>query len=265
MLLKECCTRDQFSTDTKLPVGRRCNLGKIDIISKQYLSNPVFFADAFNFHLYGGRQVIQPDELKEMDTLELAAPYGKDSWVPEQRFRDVMKQWTVKSGPDAVYALLGCEAQTYVDYAMPVRSMLMDAMTYGKQVRAAASSYRAAGGKAADLNLIMKDGKINAVPLISGGKNKAFLSGFKKEDRLVPVITLVLFFDPSVWDGPRSIHEMFAPQNKAILEYVPDYKFKSRSRDLARDSGQRQLTSSKPNPCASLRSVYLSVRLLTLR
>ena len=25
--------------------------------------------------------------------------------------------------------------------------------------------------------------------------------------------------------------------------------FKSRSRDLARDSGQRKLTSSKPNPC----------------
>ncbi len=33
--------------------------------------------------------------------------------------------------------------------------------------------------------------------------------------------------------------------------------FNSRSRELARDSGQRKLTSSKPNPCASSRSVYL--------
>ena len=30
---------------------------------------------------------------------------------------------------------------------------------------------------------------------------------------------------------------------------LPNSLFKSRSRDLARDSGQRQLTSSKPNPC----------------
>ena len=31
-------------------------------------------------------------------------------------------------------------------------------------------------------------------------------------------------------------------------------RFKSRPRDLARDSGQTQLTSSRPNPCASSRA-----------
>ena len=40
-------------------------------------------------------------------------------------------------------------------------------------------------------------------------------------------------------------------------------QFKSRSRDLARDSGQRQLTSSKPNPCASSRA-YACVAMLLL-
>jgi len=42
---------------------------------------------------------------------------------------------------------------------------------------------------------------------------------------------------------------------------VISHDFKSSSRDLARDSGQLQLTSSKTNPCASSRSVYLSGRL----
>jgi len=44
----------------------------------------------------------------------------------------------------------------------------------------------------------------------------------------------------------------------AVRIFGMTIEFKSRSRDLALDSGQRQLTSSKPNPCASSRSVYLS-------
>ena len=37
--------------------------------------------------------------------------------------------------------------------------------------------------------------------------------------------------------------------------------FKSRSRDLTRDSGQRKLTFSRPNPCASSRA-YACVTML---
>lgn len=179
-------------------------MGKIDIVSKQYLSNPVFFADAFNYHLYGGRQIIKPDELKEMDTLELAVPHKDETWMPVQRFRDVMKQWVIKSGSNAVYALLGCEPQQYIDFAMPARVMLLDSMNYDKQIRATAASHHTAGEQRAG--------------------NNEFLSGFRKADRLIPVITLVIFFSPSEWDGPRSIHEMLAFQDQALLKYVPDYK-----------------------------------------
>ena len=38
-------------------------------------------------------------------------------------------------------------------------------------------------------------------------------------------------------------------------------EFNSRSRELARDSGQRKLTSSQPNPCASSRA-YACVAML---
>ena len=49
-------------------------MGAIDTEGKQYLSNPVFFADAFNYLLYDGEQVINPEELRELDTTELTVP-----------------------------------------------------------------------------------------------------------------------------------------------------------------------------------------------
>ena len=35
-----------------------------------------------------------------------------------------------------------------------------------------------------------------------------FLSGLKKGDRLIPVISLVIYYSPDSWDGPRTLHEM---------------------------------------------------------
>ena len=51
-----------------------------------------------------------------------------------------------------------------------------------------------------------------------------YLSGFYREDRLIPVITLVVYFGAGEWDGPMSLHEMLSVQNPEILSYVSDYK-----------------------------------------
>ena len=56
---------------------------------------------------------------------------------------------------------------------------------------------------------------------ISGAE---FLSGFRKDDRLVPVITLTVSFSHEPWDRPTSLHEMLAIENKELLKYVADYK-----------------------------------------
>lgn len=50
-----------------------------------------------------------------------------------------------------------------------------------------------------------------------------FLSGFYKEDKLIPVITLVIFFSPDEWDGPTSLHEMINVEDERILSLIPDY------------------------------------------
>ena len=51
-------------------------MGQADIVTKEYMREPHVFADAFNFLLYDGRQVIKPSELKELDTAEMMYIFG---------------------------------------------------------------------------------------------------------------------------------------------------------------------------------------------
>ena len=51
-----------------------------------------------------------------------------------------------------------------------------------------------------------------------------FFSGFRKTDRLTPVITLVIHFGEKPWDGPLSLHEMMDIPDPAIKNLVSDYQ-----------------------------------------
>ncbi len=86
-------------------------MGVIDTEGKQYLSNPVFFADAFNYLLYDGEQVINPEELRELDTTELTVPYGNNARFPVQKYRDLLKLWNAMMDENAIYVILGAELQ----------------------------------------------------------------------------------------------------------------------------------------------------------
>ena len=60
-----------------------------------------------------------------------------------------------------------------------------------------------------------------ALTKVSSGE---YLTGFYKEDRLIPVITLVVYFGPDKWDAPVCLHEMLSVTDEEILAFVPDYK-----------------------------------------
>ena len=170
-------------------------VGAIDTETKVYLSDRKRFADAFNFSVYGGDEVIRADDLKELDTAAIALPYGADAKAAVQKYRDLLKLYTAMQDERAIYLVLGVEVQALVHYAMPVRGMLYDALNYARQVTEAAASYRKER-KDAD-----STSKTNLT-------QEEYLSGFRKEDRLIPVITLPLCLSAEPWDGPKSIHEM---------------------------------------------------------
>jgi len=188
-------------------------MGQKDITTKDYMKENTVFADAFNKFIYKGEQVIKPENLQPLDTELTAIPYGADgAGIPTQRYRDVLKSATAMEDDNIVYLLLGIESQSEVHYAMPVRNMVYDALQYAAQVEEAARSHREARKAGEPKELAKKP------------DSGEYLSGFYREDRLIPVITLAVYFGAGEWDGPMSLHEMLSVQNPEILSYVSDYK-----------------------------------------
>jgi len=183
-------------------------LGLKDTVTIKYLEQSDVFADAFNYFLYDGKKLIHPEQLQEMDTTVVEVPFGEDNarmiMQPIQRIRDIYKRVMIYKTNDAVLMLTGIENQSDVHYAMPVKDGLYDFMEYAGQVQAAAKSHRKAEKKS--------------------DQGAEFLSGFYKRDRLIPVITLVIYWGAEDWDGPMSLHEMLKTDDEEILKYVPDYK-----------------------------------------
>lgn len=185
-------------------------MGNADIESKEFMRDNAHFADVVNYYVFSGRQIVLPDDLSPLDTAEVVTPYGNGARSPVQKYRDTVKLWSVMTDDRAVYVILGTENQTKVHYAMPVRSGLYDFLNYADQVSEAGKSYRKKSQK--------ENG--SAIKLTNG----EYLSGFRKEDKLIPVITLVVFFSNTEWDGPMSIHEMLNTQDRHILDLVQDYR-----------------------------------------
>lgn len=184
-------------------------MGKIDIITKDYVQDNRIVADIFNKLIYKGKEKIRPEELHELDTVLLGVPYGtEEARMPVQKFRDILKCLSVRKDDSAVYVLFGIELQSKVHYAMPVRSMVYDALQYAAQVENAARSYQK--------KKVIKENKHTTAA--------EYLSGFYRDDKLLPVITLTLHLGTEKWDGPLTLHEMLEVEDSEYLEYIPDYR-----------------------------------------
>ena len=182
-------------------------MGKKDTLTKDYMKNAQVFADAFNHLIYQGKKKINPEMLHTVDTTVLSVLYRNDEKrkipYPVQKYRDELKLLHTMEDGQAVYVLLGVENQSEVHYAMPVKDMVYDALEYASQVDETARKHRKEGTK---------------------GTAGEYLSGFYKDDILIPVVTLVIYFGADEWDGPRRLHEMFEVTDEKLLSMIPDYK-----------------------------------------
>ena len=191
---------------------------RADTITKDYVKDAGVFADIFNYYIYGGRQVILPEQLTERDSTKIALPYGADgAVVPVQKFRDVQKLYAAMTDGKMEYVLYGAENQAEIHYAMPVKNNLYDALEYAGQVEEAAKSHRK------EMKRKKEKGEAFAE---EGGKTPSageFLSGFWMEDRLIPSITVTIFFGSEEWDGPLSLFEMMDVSEPDVLACMDNY------------------------------------------
>ena len=178
-------------------------LSEKDTVTKEYMQNKETFADAFNFYLYDGEQIIKPEQLKPLDTTAIALPYGEDGKsVPIQKYRDVLKMVTAMTDDHAAYLILGIENQSKIHYAMPVRNMLYDSLQYTAQVDQIAKSHRSEKDKAES--------------------SDEFLSGFYRTDKLLPVYTLTIYWGADEWTAPKDLHSMLTAE-PVMLKFIDNY------------------------------------------
>ena len=191
---------------------------RADTITKDYVKDAGVFADIFNYYIYGGRQVILPEQLTERDSTKIALPYGADgAVVPVQKFRDVQKLYAAMTDGKIEYVLYGAENQAEIHYAMPVKNNLYDALEYAGQVEEAAKSHRK------EMKQKKEQGKTSADEDRKTPSAGEFLGGFWKEDRLIPSITVTIFFGPEEWDGPLSLLEMMDVSDPDVLACMDNY------------------------------------------
>ena len=177
-------------------------MGKKDTVTKEYMSVPEHFADAFNFYLFDGKQLVQAEGLSQMDPVEIGIIFNGENKEITQKMRDVLKQCVIMEDDKYTYLILGVENQSNIHYAMPVKNMIYDALNYGQQVTEKTREHQ----KHKDL------------------QGNEFLSGFAKSDKIKPVITLVIYFGTEEWDAPRCLKDMFEDIDEEILQFVSDYK-----------------------------------------
>ena len=212
-----------------------------DAVLKHYWNGNEEFADLFNAVLFEGREIIKPGELESADTEQTTVLKHRKDVESVKAARDVIKICKRSTLYGVQLVLLGLEAQEHVHYAMPLRVMGYDYASYKKQYDGNARKYRAGKGKA-ETNREEKDrngeGRAGAdreekdkAEIDNAKKDKEdvwlsedeFLSRMRKEDRFIPVITVVIYYGEKLWDGATTLHEMLDIPPE-VEPYVNDYR-----------------------------------------
>lgn len=173
---------------------------KNDTISKDFWRDNEHFADLFNAVLFGGEQVVKPDNLEEMDTDVSGVIMADDYKLSLGRFRDVVK----KNFDGVELVVLGLEIQEHIHYGMPLRTMVYDSLGYLKEFEG-----------------VRKWNKDNGVRAVDADE---FLSGIKKDDRFHPIINIILYYGEKEWDGPVSLKDMMVDMPERFANLFADYE-----------------------------------------
>lgn len=167
-----------------------------DIAEKQLEEYSEVFADIVNALVFEGRMVCQAENLVSLPT---ESYHRSESGKLRQRNRDVIKQ-DERNG--TVFLIVGLENQDSYDNTMVIRTMGYDFGSYDRQIKD-----------------IMKINRENA--------NPAYGKGIHDDQKLVPVITLVLYFGQEKWKGPKELSSLLCIPEEyegQIRPFIPDYR-----------------------------------------
>ncbi|MBD5462370.1 MAG: transposase [Lachnospiraceae bacterium] len=175
-----------------------------DFISNSFFSDNERYADIINGIGCDGVPFVKGKDLQELDT---KVSFGRwKGFGRRQKGKKTLYRDMVRKTPFGInFAIIGIENQEEIDYALPLRILCYDAGEYEKQaVR------------------IRKDVRRNRKGLSSG----EYLYGFRKDSRLFPTVTFVLYYGEKEWDGAKDIYGLldFTDIPKRLREKISNYQ-----------------------------------------
>lgn len=166
-----------------------------DSACKEFFRDSERFADVCNGILFAGNSEISPMDLVPADIEYAHIGKKKDTKV----IADLAKYWKKN---DVTISLMILENQTNVDYTMVVRNMLTESLAYKRQIKDKIREHKA------------------KQDLLPGAE---YTCGIKREDRLTPVITIVIYLGKDAWDGAKKLHDFLKIDDK-LKDYVTNHR-----------------------------------------
>lgn len=166
----------------------------IDIIMKNLFKDREKFADLFNHCIFDGKSVINAQSLSEKNT-ENVYINTKDNNKFINRYHDLF----MYSESNHCRFYLGLEGQGQIDYSMPIRIMLYDALSYDEQRR----------------HLELRKNKTSG---------KLYRGKMSKTQKIIPIINIVLYYGESPWKVHNSLYEMMEnPPQTDLSSKISNY------------------------------------------
>lgn len=190
---------------------RRRTMGRTNNELNHFLNDNQEFADLINLGVYQGKEIISANDLSpEPTAVYIRNRKGKSREI----YGDVCKR--CRNG--CRYQVFCVENEFKISYIMPVRVMNYEAGRYMEQVRTISARH--------------EEGDYRSWSERS--------SGFCKDDRLHPIITLVLYWKRKPWDGAKSLGELWDltdEERKYLSPFLQDYRINLVNMYDLKDSG----------------------------
>ena len=155
---------------------------------KTYFHDNCRYADLINGVGCHGKQIVKETDLQDEDV------------TAREKSRDMIRK--VAFGTS--FVIVGIENQEEKDYSLPLRNMFYDVSNYEKQV-----------------SKIRKE--VRKEKYLEAGE---YMYGFKKDSKLHPLATFILYAGKEPWETPNSLYDIldFTDVPDELCEVVSDYK-----------------------------------------
>jgi hypothetical protein len=166
-----------------------------------FLSDDKRYADFINGCGCDGQQLVTENDIKELDTKVNLKLWQRGRQRYFGKARDVVRKIVF----GANFMVVGVENQESKDYSYPVRNMIYDAGEYEKQLRK-----------------LRKQVRKNRTGLRPG----EYLYGFRKKDKLKPVVTFLLYAGEEPWEYPKGLRDLldFTDIPESLQDKIQNYK-----------------------------------------